>query len=62
MHSAYENLSLGSSEGCDTLSATPASDKYITIPHRNGDTRVQVSIETINKFGGSWSLESALWH
>ncbi len=40
----------------------PADDQFITIPHRDGERRVQVSIETINKFGGSWSLESAIWH
>lgn len=39
-----------------------ANDQFITIPHRDGESRVQVSIETINKFGGSWSLENALWH
>lgn len=62
MHSAYEHLALSSTESSDTPSAKPASATYITIPHRDGDTRVQVSIETINKFGGSWSLEGALWH
>lgn len=59
MYSANEKKTLGIAERSD---ATHQRDHYITIPHRDGERRVQVSIETINKFGGSWSLESAMWH
>lgn len=57
MYSAYNDHAPVLAERGDAPSLNSASDKYITIPHRNGETRVQVSIEMINKFGGSWSLE-----
>jgi hypothetical protein len=62
MHSDDKKQPLLFKECSSAGLARPTSEQFIAIPHRDGKSRVQVSIETINKFGGSWSLESAMWH